>query len=90
MSTGPVIAGTPVCPACERARDLSAEECPFCGIVYARYRPRLPAAALTPVEAPFGGTKLSGVGRENGKAAIEHYSELKTVYVATGPTEAAF
>ena len=45
---------------------------------------------LTPVEAPFGGTKLSGVGRENGKAAIEHYSELKTVYVATGPTEAAF
>jgi betaine-aldehyde dehydrogenase len=45
---------------------------------------------LTPVEAPFGGTKLSGVGRENGKAAIEHYSELKTVYVAAGPTEAAF
>ena len=45
---------------------------------------------LTPVEAPFGGTKLSGVGRENGKAAIEHYSELKTVYVAIGPTEAAF
>lgn len=45
---------------------------------------------LTPVEAPFGGTKLSGVGRENGKAAIEHYSELKTVYVAAGRTEAAF
>ena len=37
---------------------------------------------LAPVEAPFGGSKLSGVGRENSKAAIEHYSELKTVYVA--------
>ncbi|NDI04597.1 MAG: betaine-aldehyde dehydrogenase, partial [Rhodobacteraceae bacterium] len=27
-----------------------------------------------PVEAPFGGAKLSGVGRENSKAAVEHYS----------------
>lgn len=45
---------------------------------------------LTPVEVPFGGSKLSGVGRENGRAAIEHYSELKTVYVAMGDTEAPF
>jgi betaine-aldehyde dehydrogenase len=45
---------------------------------------------LTPVEVPFGGSKLSGVGRENGRAAIEHYSELKTVYVAMGDTEARF
>ncbi|MEM6373845.1 MAG: betaine-aldehyde dehydrogenase, partial [Pseudomonadota bacterium] len=27
-----------------------------------------------PVEAPFGGSKMSGVGRENSKAAIAHYS----------------
>ncbi len=45
---------------------------------------------LTPVEVPFGGMKMSGVGRENSKAAIEHYSQLKTVYVSMNPTEAPF
>ena len=45
---------------------------------------------LTPVEAPFGGVKQSGVGRENGHAAIEHYSQLKTVYVGLGPVEAPY
>lgn len=45
---------------------------------------------LTPVEAPFGGVKQSGVGRENGHAAIEHYSQLKTVYVGLGPVDAPF
>ncbi|WP_319529851.1 betaine-aldehyde dehydrogenase [uncultured Cohaesibacter sp.] len=45
---------------------------------------------LTPVEAPFGGVKKSGVGRENSKAAIEHYSQLKSVYVCLGDTEAPF
>lgn len=45
---------------------------------------------LAPVEAPFGGSKLSGVGRENSKAAIEHYSQVKGVYVAMGDVEAPF
>ncbi|SNY91361.1 betaine aldehyde dehydrogenase [Cohaesibacter sp. ES.047] len=45
---------------------------------------------LTPVEAPFGGVKNSGVGRENSKAAIDHYSQLKSVYVCLGDTEAPF
>ncbi|MCA1774444.1 MAG: aldehyde dehydrogenase family protein, partial [Loktanella sp.] len=45
---------------------------------------------LAPVEAPFGGMKLSGVGRENSKEAIGHYSQLKSVYVAMGPCEAPF
>ena len=45
---------------------------------------------LAPVEAPFGGMKLSGVGRENSKAAIDHYSQLKGVYVAMGDVEAPF
>ena len=45
---------------------------------------------LAPVEAPFGGSKLSGVGRENSKGAIEHYSQLKSVYVAMGAVEAPF
>ncbi|MEO1638150.1 MAG: betaine-aldehyde dehydrogenase [Pseudomonadota bacterium] len=43
-----------------------------------------------PVEAPFGGMKQSGVGRENSKAAIEHYSQIKGVYVRMGDLEAPF
>jgi betaine-aldehyde dehydrogenase len=45
---------------------------------------------LCPVEIPFGGVKQSGFGRENSLAAIEHYSELKTVYVAMGKCEAPY
>jgi betaine-aldehyde dehydrogenase len=45
---------------------------------------------LTPVEAPFGGAKLSGVGRENSKAAVEHYTQVKSVYVNLGPVEAPY
>jgi len=43
-----------------------------------------------PVEMPFGGSKLSGVGRENSKGAIENYSEMKAVYVGMGDVEAPF
>lgn len=45
---------------------------------------------LAPVEAPFGGSKASGVGRENSKEAINHYSQVKSVYVAMTPVEAPF
>lgn len=45
---------------------------------------------LTPVEAPFGGSKLSGVGRENGHAAVEHYTQVKSVYVGMGPVDAPY
>ena len=45
---------------------------------------------LTPVEMPFGGVKLSGIGRENSAAAIEHYSQLKTVYVGMGGVDAPY
>ena len=34
------------------------------------------------VEAPFGGFKQSGIGRDLGMTAMEGYSELKNVYVA--------
>jgi aldehyde dehydrogenase (NAD+) len=37
---------------------------------------------------PFGGFKMSGQGRENGEAALEHYTELKTVTVQLGPAAA--
>jgi betaine-aldehyde dehydrogenase len=43
-----------------------------------------------PVELPFGGSRMSGVGRENAKAAIEYYSQLKSVYVRMGDVEAPF
>lgn len=43
-----------------------------------------------PVEAPFGGVKMSGVGRENSKGAIEHYSQMKSVYVRMGKVESPF
>jgi betaine-aldehyde dehydrogenase len=43
-----------------------------------------------PVEAPFGGSKFSGVGRENSRAAIEHYSQLKSVFVRMDDVEAPF
>jgi betaine-aldehyde dehydrogenase len=39
---------------------------------------------ITPVEVPFGGFKQSGIGYENGHAAVEHYTRLKTVYVELG------
>ncbi|QLF69733.1 betaine-aldehyde dehydrogenase [Peteryoungia desertarenae] len=45
---------------------------------------------LCPVEIPFGGSKQSGFGRENSAAALEHYTELKTVYVGMGKCEAPY
>jgi len=45
---------------------------------------------VTPIELPFGGVKLSGLGRENGRAAIEHYTQLKSVYVAMGDVDANY
>ncbi|WP_170310785.1 betaine-aldehyde dehydrogenase [Paracoccus endophyticus] len=45
---------------------------------------------LTPVEMPFGATKMSGLGRENSAAAIEAYSQVKTVYVGMGAVDAPY
>lgn len=45
---------------------------------------------VTPIELPFGGVKLSGLGRENGRAAIEHYTQLKSVYVAMGNIDSPY
>ncbi|HWJ34145.1 MAG TPA: betaine-aldehyde dehydrogenase [Steroidobacteraceae bacterium] len=45
---------------------------------------------VTPIELPFGGVKMSGLGRENGRAAIEHYTQLKSVYVAMGDVDAPY
>ena len=45
---------------------------------------------ITPVEMPFGGVKQSGIGRENGTTAINHYTQLKSVYMEMGDVEAPY
>jgi betaine-aldehyde dehydrogenase len=45
---------------------------------------------VTPIEMPFGAYKQSGFGRENGKAAIEHYTQLKSVYVELGDVDCPY
>jgi betaine-aldehyde dehydrogenase len=45
---------------------------------------------ITPIELPFGGVKASGLGRENGRAAIEYYTQLKSVYVARRPIDSPY
>lgn len=45
---------------------------------------------ITPVEMPFGGMKESGFGHENGLAAIEHYTQLKSVYVELGDVQCPY
>ncbi|TSA15497.1 MAG: betaine-aldehyde dehydrogenase, partial [Comamonadaceae bacterium] len=39
---------------------------------------------VTPIEMPFGGAGESGIGHENSMLAMEHYTQLKTVYVELG------
>ncbi len=45
---------------------------------------------ITPVGVPFGGVKRSGMGRENAAAAMEHYSDVKSVYVELGDVDAPY
>ena len=45
---------------------------------------------LAPIEIPFGGMKESGLGRENSFTTLEHYTQLKTVYVEMGDVESPY
>jgi betaine-aldehyde dehydrogenase/5-carboxymethyl-2-hydroxymuconic-semialdehyde dehydrogenase len=36
--------------------------------------------------APFGGTGISGIGREGGDYALDFYSDLKTLQIKEGTT----
>ena len=45
---------------------------------------------ITPIELPFGWNKQSGLGRENGLVAIEHFTQLKSTYVAMEPIDAPY
>lgn len=45
---------------------------------------------LTPAGMPFGGMKASGFGRENARAALESYTQIKSVYVGMGFVDAPY
>lgn len=45
---------------------------------------------ITPIELPFGGAKQSGLGRENSPAALEGYTQLKSVYVELGDVDSPY
>jgi len=40
-----------------------------------------------PASVPFGGYKNSGLGRENGYHAIEHYTQVKMIYTSLGEVD---
>lgn len=44
----------------------------------------------SPVEMPVGGYKQSGIGRENGRATLDHYTQIKSVYVGMSTLESPF
>ncbi|HOP05660.1 MAG TPA: aldehyde dehydrogenase family protein [candidate division Zixibacteria bacterium] len=39
-----------------------------------------------PAHAPFGGYKKSGIGRENHKMMLEHYTQCKNIFISTTET----
>ena len=45
---------------------------------------------LSPAQMPVGGYKQSGIGRENGLATLNHYTQIKAVYVGLQPLESPF
>jgi betaine-aldehyde dehydrogenase len=48
------------------------------------------AYGASPSEMPVGGYKLSGVGRENGIEALNHYTQTKSIYVGMTKLEGPF
>ena len=48
------------------------------------------AYGASPAEMPVGGYKQSGIGRENGLATLNHYTQLKAVYMGMTPLESPF
>ncbi|WP_371157173.1 betaine-aldehyde dehydrogenase [Jannaschia sp. 2305UL9-9] len=45
---------------------------------------------LTPPGLPFGGSRQSGIGRENARMAMDHFTEVQSIYVGMTPVEAAY
>jgi len=44
----------------------------------------------SPAQMPVGGYKQSGIGRENGLVTLNHYTQIKSVYVGLQPLESPF
>ena len=93
---GPVVCITPFDDEAQMIRDVNASPYGLSGSIWTndlRRALRVSRAVQSGVlsvnshssvhvEAPFGGYKMSGIGRDLGMNAMEGYSELKNVYVA--------
>lgn len=93
---GPVVAITPFDDEAEMLREVNASPYGLSGSLWTNNLPRalrvsravqsgvlsVNSHSSVHVEAPFGGFKTSGLGRDLGLAALEGYTELKNVYVA--------
>ncbi len=92
---GPVVCVTPFDDEDQMIRDVNASPYGLSGSLWTndlrralRVARRVESGVLSVnshssvhVEAPFGGYKQSGIGRDLGMAAMEGYTELKNVYV---------
>ena len=93
---GPVVAIVPFDDEAQMLRDVNASPYGLSGSIWTNNLPRalrvsravqsgvlsVNSHSSVHVEAPFGGFKQSGLGRDLGMAAMEGYTELKNVYVA--------
>ncbi len=93
---GPVVCLTPFDEEAEMLREVNASPFGLSGSIWTndlrralRVARRVESGVLSinshssvHVEAPFGGFKQSGIGRDLGMAAMEGYTELKNIYVA--------
>lgn len=96
---GPVVAITPFEDEAQMIRDVNASPYGLSGSLWTnnlgralRVAKAVESGVLSVnchnsvhTEAPFGGFKQSGLGRDLGLTALEGYTELKNVYVAETP-----
>ena len=43
-----------------------------------------------PAHTPFGGYKKSGIGRETHKVMLDHYSQMKNIYISLSEAKRGF